>query len=171
MSDAIAFDSHEFVKNLIQNGFTEKQAEVLAKEQVALLNGNLANKQDMAVVHRDIEALRQETKQSIAVVHKDIEALRLETKQSIAVIHRDIEALRQETKQDIEALRQETKQDIEALRQETKQSIEVMQVEVKRDFALLQRDIETIKSDLVKWMFAALLGHSALVVSLVVALV
>lgn len=124
MSDAIAFDSHEFVKNLIQNGFTEKQAEVLAKEQVALLNGNLANKQDMAVVHKDIEALRQETKQ-----------------------------------------------DIEALRQETKQSIEVMQVEVKRDFALLQRDIETIKSDLVKWMFAALLGHSALVVSLVVALV
>ena len=78
----------------------------------------------------------------------------------MAVVHKDIEALRQETKQDIEALRQETKQ-----------SIEVMQVEVKRDFALLQRDIETIKSDLVKWMLAALLGHSLLVVSLVVALV
>lgn len=124
MSDAIAFDSHEFVKNLIQNGFTEKQAEVLAKEQVALLNDNLASKQD-------IEALRQETKQDIAVVHKDIEALR----------------------------------------QETKQSIEVMRVEVKRDLALLQRDIERIKSDLVKWMLAALLGHSLLVVSLVVALV
>ena len=117
MSDAIAFDSHEFVKNLIQNGFTEKQAEVLAKEQVALLNDNLASKQD------------------------------------------------------IEALRQGTKQDIEALRQETKQSIEVMRVEVKRDLALLQRDIERIKSDLVKWMLAALLGHSLLVVSLVVALV
>lgn len=128
MSDAIAFDSHEFVKNLIQNGFTEKQAEVLAKEQVALLNDNLASKQD-------------------------------------------IEALRQGTKQDIEALRQETKQDIDALRQETKQSIEVMRVEVKRDLALLQRDIERIKSDLVKWMLAALLGHSLLVVSLVVALV
>lgn len=139
MSDAIAFDSHEFVKNLIQNGFTEKQAEVLAKEQVALLNDNLASKQD-------IKALRQGTKQ-------------------------DIEALRQETKQSIEALRQETKQDIDALRQETKQSIEVMRVEVKRDLALLQRDIERIKSDLVKWMLAALLGHSLLVVSLVVALV
>ena len=124
MSDAIAFDSHEFIKNLIQNGFTAGQAEALAKEQVALLNGNLANKQDISVVHKDIEALRQETKQNI-----------------------------------------------EALRQETKRNIEVMQVEAKRDVALLQLDIERIKSDFVKWMLAALLGHSALVVSLVVALV
>lgn len=113
MSDAIAFDSHEFVKNLIQNGFTAEQAEALAKEQVALLNDNLANKQDISAVHKDIEALRQETKRNI----------------------------------------------------------EVMQVEAKRDVALLQRDIERIKSDFVKWMLAALLGHSALVVSLVVALV
>ena len=32
---AIAFDTHKFVKNLTEHGFTEEQAEVLAVEHVA----------------------------------------------------------------------------------------------------------------------------------------
>ena len=47
MNEAIAFDTHRFVKRLTENGFTEKQAEVLADEQVNLLNSNLATKQDI----------------------------------------------------------------------------------------------------------------------------
>ncbi len=91
MTEAIAFDTHRFVKRLTGSGFTELQAETLAEEQVALLNTNLATKVD-------IEALRQGTK-------ADIEALKQATKA-------DIEALRQETKADIEALRQGTKADM-----------------------------------------------------------
>ena len=47
MSDAIAFDTHRFVKHLTEKGFTEEQAEALAIEQVNLLNGNLATKTDL----------------------------------------------------------------------------------------------------------------------------
>ncbi len=90
MTEAIAFDTHRFVKHLTENGFTEEQAETLAEEHVALLNANLATKGDIEAVKADIEALRLETKSGI-------EALRQETK---------AEALRQETKADIEALRQ-----------------------------------------------------------------
>ena len=72
MSEAIAFDTHRFVKHLTENGFTEQQAEVLADEQVSLLNSNLATQADIAVVQRDIEALRQETKASIAEVKSDL---------------------------------------------------------------------------------------------------
>ncbi len=100
MSEAIAFDTHRFVKRLTGCGFTERQAETLAEEHVALLNANLATKADVEGARADIEALRQETKAGI-------------------------EALRQETKAGIEALRQETKAGIEALRQETKAAIEV----------------------------------------------
>jgi len=32
MNEAIAFDTHQFVKNLTESGFTEQQAEALAKE-------------------------------------------------------------------------------------------------------------------------------------------
>ena len=50
MNDAIAFDTHRFVKRLTESGFTEKQAETLADEHVALLNANLATKADLAAV-------------------------------------------------------------------------------------------------------------------------
>ena len=58
MSDAIAFDTHRFVKRLTENGFTEQQAETLAEEQVTLLNSNLATKSDMAALKVDIEAVK-----------------------------------------------------------------------------------------------------------------
>ena len=94
MTEAIAFDTHRFVKRLTKNGFSEQQAETLAEEQVALINSNLA------------------------------------------------------TKTDVEALRQATKSDIEALRQATKS------------------DIERSKSELIKWVFAALIAQGGLIVAL-----
>ena len=84
MTEAIAFDTHRFVKRLTESGFTEKQAETLADEHVALLNSNLATK-------ADIEALRQETR-------ADIDALRQETRAGM-------EALRQETRATVEAVK------------------------------------------------------------------
>ena len=55
MSAAIAFDTHRFVKKLTANGFTEQQAEVLAREQADLLDSNLATKADIASVKADLE--------------------------------------------------------------------------------------------------------------------
>ena len=144
MPAAIAFDTHRFVKHLTENGFTEQQAEVLADEQVSLLNSNLATQADVAAIQRDI-----------AAIHRDIDALRQETKTSIAGVQREIEVLRQETKADIEVLRQETKADIEVLRQETKTSI-----------AGVQREIAEVKSDLLKWMTGALIAQGGVIVAL-----
>ena len=87
MTEAIAFDTHKFIKNLTEHGFTEEQAEVLADEQVNLLNSNLATKADIEALRlatkADIEALRQATK-------ADIEALRLATKADIANLKADL---------------------------------------------------------------------------------
>ena len=88
-AEAINFDTHKFVKHLTENGFTEQQAEVLAEEQVNLLNTNLATKADIFAIKREITDVK-----------------------------RDIEVLRQETKADIEKLRQETKADMANLRAE-----------------------------------------------------
>ena len=158
MSEAIAFDTHRFVKNLTDHGFTEEQAEVLANEQVNLLNTNLSTKTDIALIQQDIEALRQATKTDIALIHRDIEALRKETKADIALIQQDIEVLRKETKADIEALRQATKTDIALIHRD----IEVLRKETKADIA-------NLKSDLLKWMFGALIAQGGVIVTLIVA--
>lgn len=69
MKDAVTFDTHRFVKNLTACGFTERQAEVLAEEQVNLLESNLATK-------ADIENLRLSTKADITAVKADIVAVK-----------------------------------------------------------------------------------------------
>ncbi len=83
MTEAIAFDTHRFVKRLTESGFTEKQAETLAEEHVALLNTNLATKADIARVEAGMDALRQETR-------ADIEALRQETRAAIEAVKVDL---------------------------------------------------------------------------------
>lgn len=55
MDEAIVFDTHRFVRNLTASGFTERQAEALANEQVQLLNGNLATKTDLEAVKAHLE--------------------------------------------------------------------------------------------------------------------
>ena len=90
MPDAIAFDTHRFVKRLTGSGFTERQAETLADEHVALLNANLATKADIAEIKADVEALRLETKADIAEIKAGMEALRQETKADIATVKADL---------------------------------------------------------------------------------
>ena len=160
MSEAIAFDTYKFVKRLTAHGFTEEQAEVLAAEQVNLLNSNLATKADIAGVQQEIETLRLATKADMEALRlatkADIEALRQATKADIAGVQQEIQTLRLATKADIEALRQATKADIEALRQAT-----------KVDIAGVRREIETLKVDLLKWLFGALIAQGGLIVALV----
>ena len=65
MAEAITFDTHRFVKNLTANGFTEAQAEVLAEEQVHLLNSNLATKADLEKLRADLEVKIETVKADI----------------------------------------------------------------------------------------------------------
>ena len=83
MSEAIAFDTHRFVKRLTESGFTEKQAETLAEEHVTLLNANLATKTDIA-----------EIKAGIAEIKAGIAEIMAETKTEIAGVKADIQAMK-----------------------------------------------------------------------------
>ena len=69
MNEGIAFDTYRFVKHLTESGFTEQQAEALAEEQTAVLNGNLATKADIKLVKADIVQAKYETiKWTIGIV-------------------------------------------------------------------------------------------------------
>ena len=90
---ALAFDTHKFVKDLTKAGMSDSQAEVLANHYAGLLNDRLATKDDLGLLHKDMEALR-----------KDMEALR-----------KDMETLRKDMSGAIEVLRAEVKTDLKHL--------------------------------------------------------
>lgn len=92
MNEGIAFDTHQFVKNLTESGFTEQQAEALAKEQVQLLNSNLATKVDILAIKADIEKVRAE-----------VEKVKAELETKIEKIRADLEAVRLGLQAEIQA--------------------------------------------------------------------
>ena len=144
---ALIFDTHEDIRELVEAGMPEPQAETVVRQRVRLLERNLATKADIAETNASIETLRQETKADIAATNANIETLRQETRA-------DIETLRQETKADIAA----TNANIETLRQETRANIEKLRQETEKLIALG-------KNDIVKWVVGANLGVAAMIVA------
>ncbi|MCH8844230.1 MAG: DUF1640 domain-containing protein [SAR324 cluster bacterium] len=59
----MAFDTHAYVKKLQEAGFTAQQAEAQVEMVVAVVEGNLATKQDIELVRHDIELVRRDTKE------------------------------------------------------------------------------------------------------------
>ena len=144
---ALIFDTHVDIRELVEAGMPEPQAETVVRQRVRLLERNLATKADIAETNASIETLRQETKADIAATNASIETLRQETKADIAATNASIERLRQETRANIETLRQETRANIETLRQETEKLIALG------------------KNDIVKWVVGTNLGVAAMIVA------
>ena len=138
MTEAIAFDTHRFVKRLTESGFTERQAETLAEEHVALLNANLATKADVADTAQVEAALKADIAQVEAALKADIA-------QVVAALKTDIAQVEATLKADIAQV----------------------EASLKTDIAQVGARIEAVKADLLKWMFGALIAQGGLIVALV----
>ena len=101
MNEAIAFDTHRFVKNLTESGFTEKQAEALAKEQVQLLNSNLATKVDILAIKTDLETVKANLEAVKANLEAKLEAVKLGLQADIQAIQLGLQADIQASKVDL----------------------------------------------------------------------
>ena len=75
MDDRIVFDTHRFIRRLVETGMDERTEEVLAKEQASLLNSNLATKFQLAEV--DLRLSKQITEFDLRIT--EVEA-RLSTR-------------------------------------------------------------------------------------------
>ena len=112
MSEAITFDTHRFVKRLTDCGFTERQAETLAEEHVALLNGNLATKADVAKVQADVAKVQADIakvqaalKTDIALVQADVAKVQAALKTDIALVQADVAKVEAALKTDISTVK------------------------------------------------------------------
>ena len=123
MEAVVAFDTHRFVKNLTANGFTERQAETLAAEQVHLLNSNLATRMDIEKVNERIERVEER----IERVDERIEAFQ-------ADIAKRIEAFQADIAKRIEAFQADTAKRIEAFQADTAKHIAELKADLQRWF-------------------------------------
>ncbi len=94
MSEAIAFDTHRFVKRLTRTGFTEEQAEALADEQVALLKSNLATRENLlrleGVQKQQLAEHEATTEQKIQEIKRDIQELKGSQARQMAELKADL---------------------------------------------------------------------------------
>ena len=94
MDEAIAFDTHRFVKNLTASGFTEAQAEALADEQAHLLNSNLATRTGLAAVKSDLEVrmeqLRTDLEAKIEQIRAEVQTVKSDLEVKIEQVRADI---------------------------------------------------------------------------------
>ena len=143
------YDTLAAVRRLTEAGLPEPHAEAVVREQVHVIEHNLATK-------ADIEQLRLENKTEFESVLGEIEKLRLETKA-------DTEKLRLETKTEFESVRGE----IAKLRLETKADTEKLRLETKTEFESVRGEITKAKLDLIKWVFGANIALVAVVIAAV----
>ena len=78
----LIFDTSDYARKLPKAGFSEHQAEVQVDALQTLIENDLAMKQDIASLQKDIAELRKETQDSI-------ESLRKEVKQDIELLSKE----------------------------------------------------------------------------------
>ena len=90
--------THEFIKELTESGLTEHQSETIARHQSLIINENLATKQDVDLLRKEVKQyldfLRQEVSQDIGSLKQDMTLLRQEVSQDIGALRQDMTLLR-----------------------------------------------------------------------------
>ena len=99
---SVAFDTLKAARRLSAAGFTDEQAETLAGTFAEGITENLATKDDIALVRKDVEALDAKIDTSVEALRKDMKALDTKIDTSVAAldakIDTSLEALQKDMK-------------------------------------------------------------------------
>ena len=111
--DPIPFDTHRFVKRLTSEGMPAGQAEVLADEQISLLNSHLVTKRDIShlATKEEVAAINEAvarcaTKEEVAAINEAV--ARCATKEEVAALERRLDSVAQDVavlKSDVRTLK------------------------------------------------------------------
>ncbi|WGM00400.1 hypothetical protein [Arsenophonus nasoniae] len=127
----VAFDTQEFVETLENAGLPKEQAKAISiavrkSHEVA----DVATKQDIAEVNRNIADVRKDLSAEIADVRKDLSA-------EIADVRKDLSAEIADVRKDLSAEIADVRKDMELVRKD-----------LSSDIALIRKDVEHIATGL-----------------------
>jgi len=182
----IEFDTLTYANELQKVGFTGKQAEVQAKTLKRIIDSNLATKQDILMLQKDIAEtkgdLQKEISETKAALQKDIAEtksdLQKEISETKAALQKDIAETKGDLQKEISETKAALQKDIEKNAQIAKQDILMLQKDIAETKGDLQKEIAETKGDLqkeiaetkagiIKWVAGMLLAQSAVVATLV----
>ncbi len=143
----IAFDTLRFARALREKAkLTPEQAEGFADAIAEAMHDDLATKSDLRLVKVELQAEIQQVKAEIQQVKVELQA---EIQQTKAELRTEIAKVRTDLQADI---------------QQTK-------TELRTEIAKVRTDLESVKSELIKWMFGAVGFQTILMLGAVVALI
>jgi coiled-coil family 90 protein len=88
---AIVFDTLEYAGRLKRAGFTDQQAEAQVQALAAIVNDNLATKQDLVLLKQDLLGVKQELKRDLLGVKQELKQDLLGVKQELRQEMRELE--------------------------------------------------------------------------------
>ena len=118
-------DTNDAIAELRQAKLTKRQAETITRV-ILKSNENLANKQDIALLQKDIESLRKDMQANNKALRSEMDSLRTELKGEISNLTAKQDSLRTELKGEISKI--EVKQDS-------------LRFEIKADMAAMHRSL------------------------------
>ena len=156
----VTFDTLKASRRLRDAGFEEEKAEALVNAFAEDIGANLATKDDVALLRKDltnrIEALRQDMVSGDEALRKDVTS--------------QIEALRSETASDIAALRKDVASDIAALRKDVASDIAAMRKDMANALAQLEQRMTIRLGGMIVGGVAAILAAIGIATGVLVAL-
>ncbi|MFZ0551641.1 MAG: hypothetical protein WAU49_02200 [Steroidobacteraceae bacterium] len=119
----------------------------------------IARSRDASVTKADLSDCRR-------ILSEEIGALRADTDRNISALRAELSAVHAELKDNISGLHAELKDNISGLRTELKDNITGLRTELKGELGALRTELkvdgQSIKADLVRWVFVAITGQSAM---------
>ena len=160
-TQAIAFDTHAFVKSLTGAGMPEDQAEILAKGQSDLYECLVTRKHFEFTLKHELEKLRAELKH-------DIETVRAELKSDIDKVQANLEQVKAELKHDIATVKAELQHQLDEHKAANSQALKELELNLKHELETvkieLKRDIKEMEQKLTIKL-GAFLGVSVIVLT------
>ena len=137
----VAFDTLKASRRLRDAGFAEKQADALVNAFAEDIGANLATKDDLALLRRDMAG-------GFESLRKDFDILRSDVTNENMAVRQEIGSVRQEMASEFVAVRQEMASEFTAVRQEMASENAALRQEMTSEFAAVRQDIAALRNEM-----------------------
>ncbi|KPA14324.1 hypothetical protein MHK_005482 [Candidatus Magnetomorum sp. HK-1] len=173
MSAVIAFDTYAYVKKLCNANLPEAQASAHAEALKGLIETNLASKDDIKKLSKDISLelsdFKLEVNNELSKIRQEMSDFKQDVNQSLVEIRQEMSDFKQDINQSLAEFRQEMsdfKQDVNQSLAEFRQEISDLKQDVNQSLAKMETRILQSQNTMIKWVVALFIASTSINIAL-----